>query len=258
MYRDVNRAAEDQGLLFAEDDGVAVVTMDRPARRNALSRALLAELAVRLGSYEESSCRAVVLEGAGGCFTAGADLGELDGSLADLTMDDAVGTAAEAIRALSLPVIAAIEGPCIGAGVELAMACDLRVASRSAYFRLPAVRLGILYRPDAVATLSSCMPPETLSRLLLFGDDVGAEEAVVAGLVTGPVVPHSAARDRARELARLLPQGRSEAARAAKHLLVELRRSGTGQFDAVRRRLAVSPDRAAALAAAKDGLRTSS
>lgn len=229
------------------------MTIDRPHRRNALSRCLLGTLAECLSSYEESSCRAVILEGAGGCFSAGADLGELDGSLEDLTMDDAIAAAAEAIRALSLPVIAAVEGPCVGAGAELAMACDLRVASRSAFFRLPAVQLGILYRPGAVADLSWRVPPEVLSRLLLFGDVISAEEALAVGLLTGPVVAPSAARDRALQLARLLPAGRSEAARATKRLLVELRRGGTEQFEPLRRRLAVSPDRVAALAAAKAG-----
>jgi enoyl-CoA hydratase/carnithine racemase len=253
MGQDVDRAVDDQGLLFTEEDGVAVVTINRSHCRNALSRALLGALAKRLTMYEESLCRAVILEGAGGYFSAGADLSELDGSLADLTMDDAVANAAEAIRALPLPVIAAIEGPCIGAGVELAMACDLRVASRSAFFRLPAVRLGILYRPQAVANLSRCVPPELLSRLLLFGDVVAADEAVAAGMLTGPVVPNRTARHRALELAQLLPQGRSEAARATKRLLAELHSSRTERFEALRRQLAVSSDRLAALAAAKAG-----
>jgi enoyl-CoA hydratase len=254
VRRSLGGAAEGPGFLAAVEDGIAIVTIDRPRRRNALSRAMLGNLAERLAAYESSSCRAVVLEGAGGCFSAGADLGELDGSLADLTMDDAIAAAAEAVQALSLPVIAAIEGPCIGAGFEIAMACDLRVAARSAFFRLPAVRLGILYRPDAVASLSWRVPSEVLSRLLLFGDIVRAEEALSAGLLTGPVVAPAAARDRALELARLLPTGRSEAARATKRLLVELRsRGGTEQFEALRRRLAISPDRIARLAAAKDG-----
>ncbi len=244
-------------VVTGEKNGIAVVTINRPERRNALSRELLAQLKDVLGSYEGSSCHAIVLEGSCDCFSAGADLGEISGSVADFAVDDAVAAVTATIRSSSLPVIAAIEGPCIGAGVELAMACDLRVASASAFFRVPSVRLGLLYRPGAIADLARCMPPAVLSRLLLFGDTLGAEQAASCGLVAAPVVGGSQARSRAIELASLLPSPASEAATATKRLLVELV-GGTDahevatDFEEERRRLIGSPARLAALATARE------
>lgn len=236
-----------------EDDGIATITIKRSGRRNALSRSLLAQLVDMLASFEDARLRAVVLEGAHGCFSAGADLTELDGSLADLTMDEAVGRAADAVRGLSIAVIAAIEGPCVGAAVELAMACDLRVASATAFFQVPAVRLGILYRPGAIAQLARRLPPDVLTRLLLFGERVDAEDAGALGLVVAPVVPPGQARERARNLAQLLPVGPWPAARATKRLLAAV---ATGSksfegFEAERRKLAASKERLVALAEAR-------
>lgn len=244
-------------LRVAESDGIATLTIDRTRRRNALSRALLAGLADAVSSRDGSALRAIVLEGAGDCFSAGADLDELDGTLDDLTMDDAVAAAANALRTVSVPVVAAIEGPCVGAAVELAMACDVRVASSSAFFEVPAVRLGILYNPAAVARLHRQLPPHTLTRLLLLGERLDAEALAASGVVAAPATAQGRARDRACELARLGPPGPWPAAQATKRLLVALSAGpATGiptlaAFEADRRRLAVSEDRAAALAAAR-------
>jgi len=246
-------------LLATEEDGIAVLTLSRPHRRNALSRTLLATLADRLAAFDASPVRAVVLEGADGCFSAGADLGELEGSEADLTMDDAVAEAARAVRRLGVPVVAALEGPCIGAAIELAAACDLRVASETAFFEIPAVRLGVLYRPGAVAELATVLPRDTLVRLLLFGERIEAAEAAAVGLVTPPVAPpggaRSAAIERAQAYAERLPHAAWPAARATKRLLASLtaetdaseRRRTIDELEAERRRLAASAERVAAL-----------
>ncbi|HVC13801.1 MAG TPA: enoyl-CoA hydratase/isomerase family protein [Acidimicrobiales bacterium] len=241
------------GLTVVERDTVAVVTIDRPERRNALSIELLRGLAGIFDSLSARPLRAVVLQGAAGCFSAGADLGELEGSLADLRVDNAVASAADAVRACSLPVVAAIEGPCVGAAVELAMSCDLCVVSDTAVFALPAVHLGLLYRPGAVAQLAAQLPPAVLSRLLLFGDRVRAEESVTLGLAAGPVAPATGALDAALAVAGRLPDPPSDALRATKRLLVELRRGADpGAFEELRRTLLTSPARAAALDAARE------
>jgi enoyl-CoA hydratase/carnithine racemase len=235
-------------LLASLDDGVATITFNRPARRNALSRALLADLSDALSESVVGSARAVLLQGASGCFSSGADLSELDGTLADLEFDAAIAGVTNAIRRLEIPVLAAIEGPCVGAAVEVALACDVRVAAKNAFFEVPAVRLGILYRPAALVSLSRRMPLAVLSRLFLFGERLGADAAGTLGLAS-PIVPEGRALWEARELTRRLPAAGWPAARATKQLLAEIEdcTADLDSWEATRRALAVSSERAEAL-----------
>lgn len=244
--------AERVPLRVDERDAVAVVSIERPERRNALSLDILRGLSNIFGSLATRPLRAVVLHGSAGCFSAGADLTELRGTLADLRVDDAVAAVAESVRELPIPVVAAIEGPCVGAAVEIAMACDLRVVSETAFFQLPAIHLGLLYRPGAVAELAGQLVPAVLARLLLFGDRVVADEAVSLGIAAGPVVRPTGASERAQELVGRLPAPPAEAVGATKRLLRELGRGGDpDEFEDVRRALLTSPARAAALDAAR-------
>lgn len=243
---------QEVSIHFRDRDAVAEVSMRRPDRRNALSLDVLHALADAFGSLAARPLRAVVLQGSSGCFSAGADLTELQGTLADLRVDDAVAAVAASVREIQVPVVAAIEGPCVGAAVEIAMACDLRVVSESAFIQLPAVHLGLLYRPGAVAELAGQLGSAVLARLLLFGDRLDAAEAVSLGLAAGPVVPAGGACERAFAFASLLPEPPSAAVGATKRLLVELGRGGDpSEFEGVRRALLTSPARAAALEAAR-------
>jgi enoyl-CoA hydratase/carnithine racemase len=129
---------------------VAVVTLDRPERRNAVTIEMWRELArtfLRLG--DDSDVRAVVLTGAGGHFCAGADIGEFGASRKDAgdvtAYERDVDGCTEALMAVPKPTIAAITGYCLGGGCALAMGCDFRIAHRSARFGIPAARLGTVY-----------------------------------------------------------------------------------------------------------------
>jgi enoyl-CoA hydratase len=235
-------------VLVTSEAGLAVVKLSRPGKRNALSGALLAELTGKLGGPAVLAARAVILRGTGGCFSAGADLAELDGTARDLAMAEAIARAAGALRDLPVPVVAAIEGPCMGGAVELALACDLRVASQTALFEIPAVRLGILYRPQAYAEMAAVLPAATLTRLALLGERMDAAEALRAGLVSVVVPTGQALPEAARRLGRLPGPG-SAAVTLTKRLLRDI---ALGRFDPAawagsRQEVMASPGRKAAL-----------
>lgn len=179
---------------------IAVVRIDRPAKRNALSLDLLDRLRAAFADDVVRDAAATVLTGGADVFSAGADLSEVGHGLSDLAMDDAVAAVVGAIRGCPGPVLAAIEGPCMGAAVEVAAACDVIVAGASSTFALPATKLGILYRPAALRDLVTRLGYQAVARLILVGERVDADSALGAGIV-GAVVPDGQALDAALERA---------------------------------------------------------
>lgn len=235
-------------------DEVAALTLSVPERRNALSRRLLDDLGKRLAEAVDGGARAVVLSGAGSTFSAGADLDELTGTVADLAIDDAVTAATEALRACPLPVIAAIEGACVGAAVDLALACDARIIATDGYLAVPAVALGILYNPAALERIAARAGGQTLARLLLLGERIGGADAVAAGLAARAVEP-GAALEQAVELARGAAANAPEAAATTKAVLVALADEpgfDPADWEQARRELLGSNARAERVRAAQD------
>lgn len=171
-------------VAFQTADGVMTVTLNRPAKRNALTHQMLAELLTILTGPARSEIHAIILTGAGGCFSAGADITELTGTTADITFDDTLSEIAAALQDGPFLSIAAVEGPCVGAGFDLACACDARVVSKSSFFELPAIKLGLLYNPSSVARLHAMLPGATLRHLLLLGEKVLGHDATAAGVAT--------------------------------------------------------------------------
>jgi enoyl-CoA hydratase len=240
-------------VLTRRAGDVSIVTLNVPERRNALSSHVLAAVQAAIPSQVEQGARAIVLTGASRCFSAGADLRELTGSLRDADFDAAVARAADAIRQASAPVIAAIEGPCIGAALELAVACDVRVAAERSFFELPATRLGLLYRPAAVMDLGRAMSMDLLTRLILMGERISPADARSGGFVS-IVTAEGGAERAAVELGVSSARGVQRAVAATKALLVDLRagaRDLSGWED-LREELLASDERAAALRAARD------
>jgi enoyl-CoA hydratase/carnithine racemase len=189
------------------EDAVAVLTLNRPKKLNALSSAVERELLEALTGEEVRDSRCVVLAGAGRAFSAGADLTEV-------SRDDPEGIAAyyratgdvyERFAALPQPTIAAIHGYCLGGGLELALACDFRVASEDAVFGLPEVALGILPSSGGTHRLVRIVGPARAKELMLLRERFGANEALGWGLVT-EVVSKDAAPARALELAAQLTE----------------------------------------------------
>ena len=203
--------------------GVLEVTFENARRRNALSLSLLSALRRAIDDACAGDFRAVVLSGAGDGFSAGADLAYLTGTIADRAVDDAIQGAAASIRGCPVPVIAAVEGPCIGGALEVALNCDAIVAAEGACFALPATHLGLLYDPRAVASLRLRLKPAALRWLLVLGEQIDARTGAAMGLVAR-VVREGSARDEARALAERVSARSPHAVAATKKLLDELER----------------------------------
>ena len=175
------------------------------------------------GAVREAADQAhvVVLTGSESVFSAGADLSEFTGTSEDLVVEQGLADAAEAIHDAPVPVIAAIEGACLGAGVELTAACDVRLAGEGAFFEIPAARLGILYRPDGVGRLLAVGGRQLVARLFLLNERLGATDMHAAGYV-GRLVPAGHAFEVAMELARHAATLVPESVTATKRLIGEL------------------------------------
>ena len=170
-------------MEFQRDGGVARIFLNRPQKVNALDSALLEALAAAFQKVDDS-VHVVVLGGHGKAFCAGADVNEL----ASLDEQSARGfitrvhLACDAVRKVPVPVVARLHGVVIGAGLELAAACDLRIAARGTRFAMPEVRLGIPSVVEA-ALLPRLIGSGRAAWLVLTGEAIAAERAEAWGLV---------------------------------------------------------------------------
>jgi len=185
-------------LHIERKNRLAVITLDRPERRNALDRATLGEL--QNAFAEVSDARVVILTGAGGHFCAGADLSGVE----DPSFASAVRGVLDAMRAMPQPVIAAIEGFALGAGTQLAIAADLRVATDEAVFGIPAAKLGLLVDHWTVRRLVEVFGHSMARSMLMTADQVSGADARAVGAIrrTGGL---DVALEWAEEIVRLAP-----------------------------------------------------
>ena len=179
-------------LLFETKDHVAVITLNRPAQRNAInqemSRALMGFLQqVR----EDENIRAVILTGAGGTFSAGADLKERASGGGQRNRDNAPSAVIEANPAarwstmtFEKPLIAAIDGYCLAGAMELALVCDIRICTPEAQFGLPEITRGFFPGGGGPQRLARSIPQSIAMELILTGDRIDAETALQAGIVS--------------------------------------------------------------------------
>lgn len=179
--------------LLAQGDTLTL-TLNNPGKRNAVDLALWQRLASVFAEIAaDKQLRCVVIRGAGEVFAAGGDLEEFLTVRATLEQalayhDDAVAAALRGIRDCPVPTVAAIRGPCVGGGLEIAACCDLRLASEDAVFGAPINRLGFSMYPGEMAVLLERVPAAVLAEILLEGRLLNAAEALTKGLVTR-VVP---------------------------------------------------------------------
>ena len=181
-------------VSFEQRDTIAIVRLDRPEKLNALTREMLLELGetfARLGR-EPGEVRAVILTGAGEhAFSAGTDIGEL----AEMGAEEARGAAergqqvCELIERCSVPVIAAVGGVAAGGGCELALACHLRLASTTARFSLPELKLGVIPGYGGTQRLARVTGSGRALEMMLTGEEISADEALRLGLVNRVVAP---------------------------------------------------------------------
>src|ERR671937_3083719 len=171
-------------LLLVERDGpVAVVLLNRPEQLNALSDELMDQLVTALGGLDrDESVRCIVLGGSERAFAAGADISELaQASAIDLYYQRRVERW-DAIRTLWTPLVAAVSGYCLGGGCELAMSCDLIVASETAQFGQPETGLGIMPGAGGTQRLTRAVGKALAMDVILSGRRLSAREALQAGL----------------------------------------------------------------------------
>jgi enoyl-CoA hydratase len=171
-------------VVVERDEPIAVVLLNRPQRLNALSGELMDELVSELQRLDrDDAIRCIVLGGSQRAFAAGADIRELaEGTPVSLYQDRRIDRW-DAIRAVRTPLVAAVSGYCLGGGCELAMACDLIVASESARFGQPEIQLGVLPGAGGTQRLTRAVGKALAMDMILTGRMLTAGEALRAGLV---------------------------------------------------------------------------
>ena len=193
-------------VRYEIDGAVATVTIDRPQVRNAVDRTTAAALADAFRRFDaDESLAAAVLTGAGGAFCAGADLEALADGRGNRVGEEGDGPMGPTRMLLGKPVIAAVEGPAVAGGLELALWCDLRVAARDAVFGVYCRRWGVPLIDGGTVRLPRLVGMSHALDLILTGRGVSGEEALRMGLVNRLVEPGQAlaeARALAAQLAR--------------------------------------------------------
>jgi enoyl-CoA hydratase len=209
--------------LTSERHGrVAVLTLNRPDRLNAIGSQTLDLLAAALeAAHQDAQVRALVIAGAGRTFCAGADLGEIE-ALPDASgFRRFVGRMTEVYRMIGecpKPSVAAVHGLAFGGGLELALACDLRVAESGARLGVPEMKLGVLPGAGGTQRLPRLLPAGVAAQMILTGEPISAERAYALGLVN-ELAPPGEALAAALRLAGELAAGAPLALAAGKCLL---------------------------------------
>ena len=180
-------------IRFETDGPLAVLTLDRQDRLNAISRELTAELADLVTRLEtDATVRVLIVTGAGRAFCAGADIKERAADLDDHSLartSSVLSPTFRRLERLSQVSIAAVNGVAAGGGLELAMACDLRIASSEVRMALPELTLGILPGAGGTQRLPRLIGPARAKEMMLFGRFVDAPTALNWGLVNQVVAP---------------------------------------------------------------------
>ena len=203
-------------VLIEREEPIAVARLNRPEQLNALSSELMRELVGTLENLDaDESIRCIVLAGDERAFAAGADISELrDTATIDLYFGARLDLW-DAIRSIRTPLVAAVSGYCLGGGCELAMACDLIVASESAQFGQPETGLGVMPGAGGTQLLARSIGKAKTMDVVLTGRFLDAAEAERAGLVAR-VVAREAWLDDAKRVAREIAEKGPVAQRLAK------------------------------------------
>ncbi|WEF24483.1 enoyl-CoA hydratase/isomerase family protein [Paracoccus sp. S3-43] len=183
-------------IRFVNQDGLAVVTIDRPGKANSLTEQMLRDLRAAFDQVADAGCRAVVLTAAGKVFSAGADL---DQAKAGLATSPEWERLSGRIAALPCLTVAALNGTLAGGAFGMALACDLRIAVPEARFFYPVMRLGFLPQPSDPPRLAALVGPARARMILMAGARIDAAEALSWGLIDR-IAPPDELMDQARAL----------------------------------------------------------
>ncbi len=206
-----------EAIILEKEGGISIITLNRPERLNALNGQLMYELATVLDELEaDPECVSVIITGAGRGLCAGADIKEAVAPPSGGARRRGPGSTRfglfNRLEEFSRPVIAAINGPCNGGGLELTLSCDFRIASEAATLGLGEVKLGIMPAGGGTARLPRLIGPGKAKEFLYFGNTVPAEEAYRLGIVNKVVPPEE-----------LLPEAKRWAAELAERPPISLR-----------------------------------
>jgi enoyl-CoA hydratase/carnithine racemase len=237
------------GLVVSAPGRIWRLTLNRPEARNAVSGAMLDQLSSALaGSAADPECRVVILNGAGKDFCAGADMAELmaardgaDPTGYARTFEQAMGE----IEGHPRPVIAAVHGAALGAGCQIAVACDLVMAAEDARFGIPSAKLGIVINHENVQRLVAAIGPKRAGAMLLAGRTISGVEAVEWGLATEAVTPEAlepAVDELAERVAELAPLSVAASKRGIRSVLGRLSPGSDEEFETMAARALSSHD----------------
>ena len=227
------------GVTASVEGGVATLVLSNPLRKNALTVQMWADLATAVQELDaRADVRVMVIRGADGNFSSGLDLAYLiEADLtADSTIDPATVTspAELAITRANTPVIAVIEGHCLGGGALVAIAADIRIASTSARLSLPPSKLGVVYPASSIRYLVALIGPSRAKLLLLTAETLDAAGALAMGLVDR-VVPAEGLDEEIRAITRAILRG-SALSQVATKRLVDACADRPGELDSERNR----------------------
>jgi enoyl-CoA hydratase/carnithine racemase len=225
--------------MIAEIDGpIGWLVFNNPARRNAVSMDMWQAIPEILGAYErDPAVRVIVLKGAGDkAFVSGADISEFEQNRSSPELvaryDEIGATAQRALETVSKPTIAMIHGFCMGGGVGVALSCDLRIASQSAQFGIPAAKLGISYRLAGIVKLLDLVGPAYAKEIFYTARRFTAAEALGMGLVNR-VMPDGELESFVRSYSATIAENAPLSLAAAKQIIAEVTKV-PGEIDRAR------------------------
>jgi enoyl-CoA hydratase/carnithine racemase len=219
----------DGKILQSLNDGVGIITFNQPEKRNAMSLDMWEGLGHALVELrDDPAVRVVILVGAGDkAFVSGADISQFEKTRHNAEASEEYSKKSAAQRALLAdypkPIIACIRGFCLGGGMQVAMAADIRIASDNSQFGIPAAKLGIAYGYDGLKNLVSLVGPSWARLLMYTGMRIDSAEAVRIGLVDR-VVPDAELWDATTEIARTISGNAPLAIKAAKITIAQVLR----------------------------------
>ncbi|CAA9526882.1 MAG: Enoyl-CoA hydratase [uncultured Solirubrobacteraceae bacterium] len=228
------------GRLLVDEpaDGVVRLTISNPKKRNALDHAILDGIAAAVEEAREARC--LVLTGADGMFSSGYDIGDIPDDVFAVQAEKLVAhpftSALEALDSCDVPIVAALPGHTIGGGLELALCCDLRVASDEIKLGMPPAKLGLVYSHTGLRRFVQAIGAPRTRELFLLGRNVDAATALDWGLVNRTAAP-DAVEETSLEIARELAGNAPLSVRGNKRVLRALLAADMGLSDDVEREL---------------------
>jgi len=214
-------------MLAEKADGIGLMTFNNPARRNATSLEMWEAIDVILKDFEaDDSVRVIVMKGAGGkAFVAGADISEFKEKRNDAEAAERYAKASDGAKHLlanlKKPLIATINGFCLGGGLAVAMSADMRFAAEDAQFGVPAGRLGIAYNFDSLRRLVQLVGPALANEIMFTARRLNAEEALRIGLINR-VIPVNELDATVREIAKTIGKNAPLSVNASKVTIKEV------------------------------------